>query len=204
MLPVSFFNERVTAPGFYFRPSRFCLPARGELFRRRFFSTTSRHVDTRESFVPNRFFVFLFPISFAVHALLSPPYRRALYRIPTPRLPRSLHPAPINPPPPPPPLVPLPLKPFIARLCYSLPEPIPPCCLNRLSLYYAEVSRSGRCDLGTTFFALGMDVSAWPERFRTGLVKCFAGIRVGVFRSLNYRPWPPHFFRLVPREYFGY
>jgi len=52
-----------------------------------------------------------------------------------------------------------------------------------------------------------MDVSAWLARFRTGFDKCFAGILVGVLRTLNYRSKkksPPHSFRLVPREDFEY
>ena len=65
-------------------------------------------------------------------------------------------------------------------------------------------AHSQQLSLGTTMFTPEMDVFAWPARFRTGFAKCFAkcsaAILVGVLRSLNYRPRPPHSFRLVPRR----
>ena len=67
-----------------------------------------------------------------------------------------------------------------------------------------RVSRSGRRNSGTVSCTLDMDVATWPARFSPGFVKCFAVIFVYVFRSLKFRPRPPHSFRLVPREEFEY
>ena len=64
--------------------------------------------------------------------------------------------------------------------------------------------RSGRRNLGPILPTHDTDVGAWPARFRTGFDKFFAGIPVGVSRSLNYRSRPPHSFRLVLREPFEY
>ena len=57
-------------------------------------------------------------------------------------------------------------------------------------LFTVQVARSGHRNLGPISSTLDMDVSAWPARSRTGFVKCFSGIPVGVLLSLNYRSKP--------------
>ena len=59
--------------------------------------------------------------------------------------------------------------------------------LVSLFLNFAEVYRSGRRKLGTIFSTLDIDFAAWPARFRTGFVNCFAAFLVDVIFSVSFR-----------------